>query len=229
MKDFLLKFLKILKWAVIFFVALSIFSVVLFRFINPPITPLMIIRYFEHDSKQGKRKFEKKWVDIKHISSNMILAAVAAEDNKFPDHFGIDWEAIQKAREMNKYSKLKHGASTITQQTAKNLFLTPSRNYLRKGLEVYFTFLLEIFWSKKRIIEVYLNIVELGDGIYGVESASNIYYHKPALRLNRSEAAMLAATLPSPLRRNPARPNAYMYYYQNRVLNLMNQIGKVDL
>jgi monofunctional biosynthetic peptidoglycan transglycosylase len=223
------KFLNFALIVVIVFISISIFSVILFRFIPPPITPLMIIRYISNDGKDGERKIEKEWVSIDKISPQMILASVAAEDNKFADHFGFDWEAIQKAKEINKYNYIKHGASTITQQTAKNLFLTPSRTYLRKGFEVYFTLLLEVFWSKKRIMEVYLNIVELGDGIYGIEAASLKYYHKPALKLTRNESAMMAAALPSPRKRNPAKPNGYMYYYQGRVLDLMQKIGKVEL
>jgi len=229
MKEFFKKFTKFLKWTLLIFFLLSIFSVILFRFANPPITPLMIIRYVEHDSKQGNRKFLKEWVKIENISPNMILAAVAGEDNKFTDHFGIDFEAIQNARRLNKYSNIRHGGSTITQQTAKNLFLTPSRTFIRKGFELYFTFLIEIFWSKKRIMEVYLNIVEMGDGIYGVEAASQYYFHKQASKLSRGEAALLAASLPSPRKRNPSHPGYYLYYYQERILNIMNQIGKVEL
>jgi monofunctional biosynthetic peptidoglycan transglycosylase len=220
---------KITAVILIIFISLSIFSVILFRFVPPPVTPLMIIRYISNDNKDEERKLEKEWISLEKISPQMILAVVAAEDNKFTDHFGFDFEAIQKAKQINKYSPIKHGASTITQQTAKNLFLIPSRTYLRKGFEVYFTFLLEVFWSKKRIMEVYLNIVELGDGIYGIEAASQKYFHKPALKLTRGESALIAAALPSPRKRNPARPNAYMYYYQGRVLDLMQKIGKVEL
>jgi monofunctional biosynthetic peptidoglycan transglycosylase len=180
MKKLLKKILKLAKYAAIIFFSLSIFSVVLFRFANPPLTPLMIIRYAEHDKTMGERQFKYTWVKIDDISKNMVLAAVAAEDNRFADHYGIDLDAIKRARQLNKYSRIKHGGSTITQQTAKNLFLTPSRNFVRKGFELYFTFLMETFWSKERIMEVYLNIVELGDGIYGVEAASQYYFHKPA-------------------------------------------------
>jgi monofunctional biosynthetic peptidoglycan transglycosylase len=229
MIETLRKSLKIAAIIIVIFISLSIFSVILFRFVPPPITPLMVIRYISNDSKSGERIFEKEWVSIENISPEMILASVAGEDNKFMEHNGFDWEAIQKAKAINKYSPLKHGASTITQQTAKNLFLTPSRTYIRKGFEVYFTFLLEVFWSKKRIMEVYLNIIELGDGIYGIEAASQKYFHKPALKLTRGESAFIAAALPSPRKRNPAKPNAYMYYYQGRVLSLMQKIGKVEL
>jgi len=229
MKKPLRKLLKIATTILVIFISLSIFSVILFRFVQPPITPLMIIRYISNNSKNQERKLEKEWVGIEKISPDMILATVAAEDNKFTEHFGIDWEAIQKAKQINKYSPVKHGASTITQQTAKNLFLIPSRTYLRKGFEVYFTFLLEVFWSKKRIMEVYLNIVELGDGVYGIEAASQKYFHKPAIKLTKRESALIVAALPSPRKRNPSRPNAYMYYYQGRVLDLMQKIGKVEL
>ena len=159
----------------------------------------------------------------------MILAIISAEDNNFPTHFGIDFEAIQKAHQLNKYNQNKHGGSTITQQTAKNLFLTPSRTFIRKGFELYFTFLMETFWSKKRILEVYLNIIELGNGVYGIEAASQYYFHKSALKLTRNEAALITSVLPSPRKRNLAHPSAYMYYYQGRVLKLMSQIEKVDL
>jgi monofunctional glycosyltransferase len=229
MKEFLKKLPKIFKKFIIIFISLSIFSTIFFRFINPPLTPLMLIRFIDHDKKLGKRTYDRKWVNLGKISPNMILAAVAAEDNKFPDHFGVDWEAIQVAKQINKYSKIKHGASTITQQTAKNLFLIPSKSYLRKGIELYFTYLIEIFWSKKRIMEVYLNIVELGDGIYGVEAASEKYFHHQASKLSRNEAALIASALPSPRYRNIGKPNGYMYYYQGRVLSLMDKIGKVEL
>jgi monofunctional biosynthetic peptidoglycan transglycosylase len=189
----------------------------------------MIIRYIVHDSKYGKRQCDYKWVSIDQISPNMVQAVVAAEDNNFLIHHGVDWEAVQKAREINKYSKIKHGASTISQQTAKNLFLFPSRTYFRKVVELYFTYLIEIFWTKKRIMEMYLNIIELGNGVYGVEAASEKYFHKHAIKLNRNEAALITSVLPAPLKRNLARPNGYMYYYQNRVLKLMDEVGKIEL
>ena len=159
----------------------------------------------------------------------MVQAVVAAEDNNFPTHFGIDFEAIQRAKELNKYSRVKHGASTISQQTAKNLFLVPSRTYLRKGFELYFTVLIECFWSKERIMEVYLNIIELGNGVYGIEAASQRYLNKAANKINKNEAALVTSVLPSPLKRSLSRPNGYMYYYQNRVLKLMDMIGKIEL
>ena len=218
-----------LKILVLVFVSLSIFSVILFRFVNPPFTPLMIIRLIDHDEKLGERRIENSWVSIENISPYMVQAVVAAEDNNFPTHFGIDFEAIQRAKELNKYSRVKHGASTISQQTAKNLFLVPSRTYLRKGFELYFTVLIECFWSKERIMEVYLNIIELGNGVYGIEAASQRYLNKAANKINKNEAALVTSVLPSPLKRSLSRPNGYMYYYQNRVLKLMDMIGKIEL
>jgi monofunctional biosynthetic peptidoglycan transglycosylase len=223
------KLLTFLKYLAILFFASTIFMVVLYRFVNPPLTSLMIIRWFEHDGKNGDFRFEKKWVSLDDISRNMVLAVVAAEDNNFATHFGVDWEAVEKARQINKYSRIKHGASTITQQTAKNVFLFPSRTWIRKGLELYFTYLIEIFWSKERIMEVYLNVIEMGRGIYGVEAASQCYFHKPAIDLTKTECAMFTAVLPRPLKRNPSKPTGYMRGYQSRVLKLMDMIGKVEL
>jgi monofunctional biosynthetic peptidoglycan transglycosylase len=229
MNPFFQKSLKFLKIFVILFFSLSIFSVILFRFVNPPFTPLMIIRLIDHDDKYGDRRLEHTWVSINEISPYMVQAVVAAEDNNFPTHFGIDFEAIKKARQLNKYSRVKHGASTISQQTAKNCFLVPSRTYIRKGFEVYFTVLIESLWSKQRIMEVYLNIIELGNGVYGIEAASQRFLHKSAKNINKAEAALVTSVLPSPLKRNLSKPNGYMYYYQNRVLKLMGMIGKVEL
>ncbi len=229
MQNFGNKIKKFIVTAIIIFVSTSVFWVILYRFVNPPLTSLMIIRLFEKKANKTKFIFEKDWVSIKEISPNMIIAVVAAEDNNFTSHFGVDWEAIKKAHRMNKYSKIKRGASTITQQTAKNVFLYPSRTYLRKALELYFTYLIEIFWSKQRIMEVYLNVIELGRGIYGVEAASQYYFHKPASKLTRQEAAMLAAILPSPLKRNPINPSAYLLQRRNKILNLMDKLGNVEL
>jgi monofunctional biosynthetic peptidoglycan transglycosylase len=218
-----------LGWVIFVLVSTSIFWVMLYKFVNPPITSLMIIRAFDHDSSKDKFQYHHNWVKLGKISPNVIWAVVAAEDNNFTKHFGVDWDAIRKARQINKYSKIKHGASTITQQTAKNVFLFPSRTYFRKGLELYFTWLMEIFWDKQRIMEVYLNVVEMGRGIYGIEAASRFYYHKHASELTPSESAMLAAILPNPLKRNPARPSNYLINRQKNILSIMYKIGKVEL
>jgi monofunctional glycosyltransferase len=229
MKKYFHKLMHLLKWAVLLFFSTTIFAAIIFRFIPPPVTPLMIIRYFQNDEKSGGKQIKKNWTSIENISPNMILAVVAAEDNNFAIHHGFDWESIGKAVKHNQRHKRIRGASTISQQTAKNLFLWPARSYLRKGLEFYFTGLIEIFWSKERIMEMYLNIIETGKGIYGVETASQIYFHKPASQLNRSEAAMIAAILPRPLKRNPAYPSSYLVGRQAKILELMNMVGKVEL
>lgn len=159
----------------------------------------------------------------------MIRAVVASEDNRFTEHWGIDIQAVQKAVDYNKRHKRKRGASTITQQVAKNVFLWPARTYIRKGLELYFTVLIEAIWSKKRIMVVYLNVMETGNGIYGVEAAAQKYFKKPASKLTRGQAALIAASLPNPRGRNPARPTAYMLRRQAKILDLMRKIGEIPL
>jgi monofunctional biosynthetic peptidoglycan transglycosylase len=160
-------------------------------------TPLMLIRYMENIGNGDYRNI-REWTPIDEISDNMVLAVIAAEDNMFMTHFGIDWDAIKKAIEYNKIHGTRIGASTITQQTAKNVYLLPSRTWSRKAMEVYFSFLIEIFWPKKRIMEVYLNIVEVGDGLYGVETAAKKYFGKTAATLSVNEAAQIASILPNP-------------------------------
>jgi len=220
---------RLVRYAMAAFFILSIGSVILFRFVPIPVTPLMLIRCSEQLSKGKTLKLQKDWVSLRNISPNMVQAAVASEDNRFPDHFGFDFEAIRKALRHNEHSKRLRGASTISQQTAKNVFLWPSRSYLRKGIEAYFTLLIEVFWTKERIMAVYLNIVEMGDGVYGVEAASQKYFHKPASKLSQSEAAMLAAILPSPIKRNPARPSRFLLNSQYQIMVAMRQLGPVEL
>lgn len=174
------KLLKLLRLIVFFFIISTIAVTIIYRFVRPPATPLMMIRLIEQWSDGEKTKLSKDWIPLEDISPNMIQAVVASEDNNFLMHNGIDFEAVKKARELNKKRKRLIGASTISQQTAKNVFLWPDRTWLRKGMEVYFTGLIEIFWGKRRIMEVYLNVIEMGDGIYGVEMASQLYFKKPA-------------------------------------------------
>lgn len=193
------------KTCVAFFV-LSIVSVIVYRWVPVPITPLMLIRDVEQ-LKNGKGvTMEHDWVPLKEISPKLQLAVVCSEDQNYLKHFGVDWGAIQKAMEENEKGKRVRGGSTITQQTAKNVFLWQGRSYLRKGLELWFTLLIEVFWSKERIMEVYLNSIEMGNGIYGAEAASQHWFHKSAKKLSKDEAAAIAAILPNPLRykANPA-------------------------
>jgi len=219
----------ILKYFFLCFFIFSISGVLIYRFIPVPFTYLMFQRTFEQIADGKKVHMKHKWVSIDKISPNMVLAAVAAEDNNFSIHRGFDFEAIEKAQQHNKQSKRIRGASTITQQTCKNVYLWLGRNYVRKGLEMYYTFLVETFWSKKRIMEVYLNSIEMGDGIFGIEAASRTYFKKPASQLTRAEAAMIAATFPNPRKRNPAAPSVYLVNRQQLILSLMNKIERVDL
>ena len=228
------KLLKIL-WRtfvvlVIIYFGSSVCFVVLYRFVNPPVTPLMVIRMVEQTAGGQPVRLKKKWVSLDRISPNLQLAVVASEDNKFTTHWGFDFEAIDKARDFNerKQGKRVRGASTISQQTAKNVFLWPQRSWLRKGLETYFTILIETVWSKRRIMEVYLNVIETGNGIYGAEMASETYFKKPAARLSRTEAASLAAILPNPLKWNPAAPTSYLINRREWILWNMGNIGQVS-
>lgn len=188
----------------------------------------MIIRLAEQIANGDELKLKKDWVPIEDISDNLIMAVIASEDNHFTSHFGFDFNAIEKAAKMNKRSKRVRGASTITQQTAKNVFLWPDRTWFRKGLEVYFTLLIEITWSKERIMEVYLNVIEMGDGIYGAEMAAQTYFHKPAKDLTKREAALIAAVLPNPRRWSPANPSSYIQHKQSRILYVMSKLEKVN-
>jgi len=155
----------------------------------------------------------------------MALAAVAAEDQKFPEHFGFDFKSMVEALKEREDGGSLRGASTITQQVAKNLFLWKGRNFIRKGLEAYFTVLIEVLWPKRRILEVYLNVAEFGDGIYGVEAASKKFFHKPPSRLTRRESALLAAVLPNPIRLKAAVPSAYVIQRAQRIERQMRNLG----
>jgi monofunctional biosynthetic peptidoglycan transglycosylase len=221
--------LQSIKWLIFCLIGLSIYFTICFSFVHPYLTPLMVKRLFEQLGSHKKVTLLHDWVPIEKISPNLIQAVVASEDNLFTEHFGIDFRAIEKARDHNKKFRRKRGASTISQQTAKNIFLWPARTYLRKGFEVYFTLMIETFWSKKRIMEMYLNMIEMGPGIYGAEATAQHYFHKPASRLTSAEAALIAASIPNPLKRNPASPSSYMYYRQQHILSLMRKIGKVEL
>lgn len=220
--------LQSIKWLIVCLIGLSVYFTITLSFIHPHLTPLMVKRLFEEDPR-NKKQFKHDWVPIGQISHNLIQAVVASEDNRFTEHHGIDFGAIEKARDHNKKHRRKRGASTISQQTAKNVFLWPARTYLRKGFEVYFTLMIETFWSKKRIMEVYLNMIEMGPGIYGAEAAARYYFHKPASNLTRNEAALIAASLPNPRKRNPAAPSSYMISRQQKILSLMRKLGPVNL
>ncbi|MBI2282047.1 MAG: monofunctional biosynthetic peptidoglycan transglycosylase [Bacteroidetes bacterium] len=201
---------KICLKGCLWFLAISIVLVILFRWIPIYITPLMVIRCVEQKMDGKAMKLKKTWKPLEEISPDLQLAVVCSEDQNFLKHHGFDFGAIEKALKHNEKSKKKRGASTISQQTAKNVFLWPGRSWIRKGFEVYFTFLIETIWSKQRIMEVYLNIVELGDGIYGAEAASQEFFNKSAIKISKQQAATLTVVLPSPLRYNAKRPGNYL-------------------
>lgn len=222
---------KYFRWAILGFFVFTITGVVAFTIVHPPFTPLMFTRLIEQISNDKKPRIVHKWVSIDNISPNLVLAAIAAEDNNFAKHFGIDFEAIKKAQKYNERKKGRRirGASTITQQTCKNVFLWPARSYVRKAFELYFTFMVETVWTKKRIMEVYLNMIEMGDGIYGAEAAARVYFKKPAKSLTRKEAALIVAAFPNPRKYNVAKPSSYLAKRQQKILNLMRNIQPVEL
>jgi monofunctional biosynthetic peptidoglycan transglycosylase len=200
---------------------LSLFVTLLYGFAPVPVTPLMVIRPVENLFAGRAVGFEKDWVPIEKMSPRLVSAMIAAEDWRFFEHNGFDWDAIAKALKHNERSRKIRGASTISQQVAKNVFLWPQRSWLRKGLEAYFTALIELVWSKRRIMEVYLNVVELGDGVYGVEAASRKYFKKPAAQLSAAEAALVASVLPNPRRFLIAKPSSYVRFRQTLILRRM--------
>ena len=206
---------RILLWCMGLFFGLSILIVVVFRWVPVLATPLMVLRSMEYILKGEQMPVRKDWVPLSEVSMHLQKAVIASEDPKFLNHHGFDFEAIEKAIKRNKTRKRKLGASTISQQTAKNVFLYPSRTYFRKGLEAYFTVLIELLWGKERILEVYLNVIELGPGLYGAEAAAQKFWKKKALHLTPSEAQLLAAILPNPRRWNPTRPTSFVLRRKN--------------
>jgi monofunctional biosynthetic peptidoglycan transglycosylase len=230
MKKFLKFLLRFIKYFLIVFFSSSVFFVILYRFVNPPVTPLMLIRTLQQKTGGEPVRLKKDWRSLEDISVNLQLAVVASEDNLFLEHSVFDLNAIKKAQDYNERKKGKkvRGASTISQQTAKNVFLWPDRTWVRKGFEAYFTFLIETIWGKKRIMEVYLNVIEMGNGIYGAEAASRNYFHTSAANLTRGQAAGLAAILPNPRKWDPSHPSAYLVNREQWILWNMANIGKVE-
>lgn len=216
---------KIFKWLVILlacFIFLSVIPVVIYKYLPVPYTPLMVINQVKYKSENKKVKLRKEWVPLDDISIYLQLAAIAAEDDRFIEHSGFDFDAIQQAYKNNKKGKGRlRGGSTISQQTAKNVFLWPGRSYIRKGLEAYFTVLIEIIWGKERIMEVYLNIVETGKGVYGAEASARHFFGKHASELNRNEAAAIISVLPSPRKYSVTKPSSFMTRYRAAIVRRM--------
>jgi len=187
---------------------LSVLSTIVYRWVPVFITPLMLIRCVEQKMDDKEVVLKHKWVSREEISPKLQLAVVCSEDQNYLKHYGFDWKAIEKAFENNGEKKRLKGGSTISQQTAKNVYLWPGRSYIRKAFETYFTLLIETFWSKERIMEVYLNSIEMGRGVYGAEAAANYWFHVSASKLNKDQSAAIAAILPNPLKfkANPTSP-----------------------
>ncbi len=225
------KILRVTGTLILWFLGLSVALTLLYRFVPVPCTILMLQRCVEQKMNGRPMKLDKRWVPIERMSRNLPRAVATAEDQKFEEHVGFDFEAIEKAAKYNErhHGRKVRGASTISQQCAKNVFLWPSRSWARKGLEVYFTFLIEMCWSKERIMEVYLNVIEMGPGVYGAEAASRYYFHKPAARLTRQEAARIAAVLPNPRRWSASRPTPYILKRTNWILSHMHDVELRDL
>ena len=221
--------LKAIALLLCVFLVSSASMVLLFRFLPIPFSALMVQRRIQSWFSPKPYTSRHDWVPLEEIAPSMGVAVIAAEDQNFPDHFGFDWKAIEKAIAHNERSRRKRGASTVSQQTAKNLFLWETRSWVRKGFEAYFTLLIEVGWSKSRILEVYLNMVEFGDGVYGVEAASRHFFNKPAKRLRPSEAALLAAVLPNPHRYRVEAPSGYIRGHQAWILRQMSRLGGPEL
>lgn len=217
----------LIQKAIFWFLAISLVWVLIYRFINPPITFLMLQRAVERKIDGKDMKIDKSWIRIEDVSTNLKRAAIAGEDVNFMNHRGFDFKAMETAFEKNKKGKKIRGGSTISQQTAKNVFLWPGRSYIRKAFEAYFTVLIELLWGKERILEVYLNVIEMGDGIYGAEAAVQNYWGKSASSMSKSQAALLIAVLPNPLRWSPARPTRFVYYKQGLILRNMRSLKKL--
>lgn len=217
-------FYKSLLW----FFAISIGLVIIFKWVPIPATPLMFIRTVQQISNGEDVVWKHDWEPIENISKNLQLAVICSEDQNFLNHHGFDMKAIEKAIEYNKKGKKTRGASTISQQTAKNVFLWPHRSWLRKGLEAYFTFLIELIWSKERIMEVYLNSVEMGNGIYGAEAAAQYWFNRPAANLRLQEATAIAAILPSPLRYRARPATNYIQRRKNWITRQIHFFGPLN-
>ncbi len=225
----LLKTIKFLFNTIIFYIGFSVITVIIFRFIPPATSSFMeeyagenyITRFFENSPKY-------EWVSIDKVNPNMGLAVISSEDQNFATHWGFDFEQIQKAIKEKERGRRVRGASTITQQVSKNLFLTKDKTLIRKGVEAYYTILIELLWSKKRILETYINIAELGEGIYGVKAASKQFFKKEPEKLTMGECALLAAVIPNPKRFKANRPSRYVLKRQSQILTQMGYLGGTE-
>jgi monofunctional biosynthetic peptidoglycan transglycosylase len=230
MKKIIRRLRATIRWVLVVFFSSTILAVVALRFVPVFFTPLMFIRCGQQMAEGEKLKLDHHWVPMSKISPSMPVAVMASEDANFLNHHGFDYKAIVNAAERNRKhpEKQKLGASTISQQTAKNIFLWPGRSWTRKGLEAYFTVLIELFWSKERIMEVYLNSIEMGDGIYGVDAVAEANFQTDAKNLSRAQCALIAATLPNPRKFSSKNPSAYMRKRQSKILHEMKFVKPME-
>ena len=224
-----MKFIRrIIRFVLVVFFGSTILAVVAFRFLPVYFTPLMFIRCYQQVQEGKELKLSHRWVPLEKISPYLPQAVMGSEDANFLKHHGFDYKAIESAAKRNREhpEKRKLGASTISQQTAKNVFLWPGRSWVRKGFEVYFTAMIELLWSKQRIMEVYLNSIEMGEGIYGADAVAEEHFNTDALSLTKAQCALIAATLPNPRKFSSKHPSAYMLKRQARILREMNYVPK---
>ncbi len=221
--------LKTFLWkGMLWFFGISILLVLIFKWIPVPFTPLMITRAIEQKMEGKEMTCSHDWVPLEDISINLQKAVIASEDGNFLKHSGFDFKAMQKAFKNNNRGKRLKGGSTISQQTAKNVFLWQGRSYVRKGLEAYFTFVIELIWGKERIMEVYLNSIEMGNGVYGAEAAAEHWYRIDAKDLTKNQAAGIAAILPNPRKYKATNSTSYIEKRKNKIVKIMNHIGKIE-
>ena len=222
--NILLKLQKLLRWTVILFFSSSILAVVVYKWCPVYVTPLMLMRCAQQVHHGEKLRLKHHWVPLDSMSIYLPVAVMASEDQRFLDHDGFDFIEIDKALEERRAGKRYRGGSTISQQTAKNVFLWPQASWVRKGLEAYFTVLIELLWDKQRIMEVYLNSIEMGRGIYGADAVARINFNTTPDRLTRDQCAYIAVSLPNPLERDSAHPTAKMRRMHKTILKRMKQI-----
>jgi monofunctional biosynthetic peptidoglycan transglycosylase len=222
------KILRCIWKAMLWFFGLSILSVIIFKWVPIPFTPLMVTRIIEFKLEGKDAIYSHKWVPLEDISPNLQKAVIASEDGNFLKHNGFDFEAMQKAFKNNNKGRRLKGGSTISQQTAKNIFLWQGRSYIRKGLEAYFTVLIELIWGKERIMEVYLNSIEMGNGVYGAQEAARHWYSKTATNLTPREAAGIAAILPNPRKFKASNSSSYINRRKDKIMRVMRHVGKIE-
>ena len=222
------KLQKFVRRIVLLFFGSTILAVLAYRWLPVYVTPLMVIRCVQQVGRGERIRLKHHWVPLDSMSLYMPVAVMASEDQRFLVHHGFDFKEISKALDEQAQGKRRRGGSTISQQTAKNVFLWPQSSWVRKGFEAYFTVLIECLWSKERIMEVYLNVAEMGKGVYGVEAAAEVHFGTSAAKLTRRQACLIAASLPNPLRRNPAKPSSYLSRRAGDIAALEPKIGYPD-